>query len=131
MVWQSTYHADIGELSDLNRQFIENFIYEDTVRHNVISHPDFLCVQSDGTIESREDYMKRWASGYSKSGYTSFNYTDELIRIFGNTALVRSKTVYTKIVNGKTVHGNSVYTDTYVKEGGVWKCVQAQITPVM
>jgi hypothetical protein len=74
--------------------------------------------------------MKRWASGYSKSVYTSLSYTDELIRIFGNSALVRSKTVYTKVVDGKTVHGNSVYTDTYVKEGGTWKCVQAQITPV-
>ena len=24
----------------------------------------------------------------------------------------------------------STYTDTYVYEGGLWKCIQAQITPV-
>jgi len=34
------------------------------------------------------------------------------------------------MVEGKEVKGNSVYTDTYVKEDGVWRCVQAQITPV-
>jgi hypothetical protein len=126
----TTHSADLAELSRLNKQFIENFIHQDTVRHNTIIHPDFVCIQGDGSIESREEYMKHWASGYSKSGYTSFSYTDELIRIFGNAALVRSKTVYTKMVDGKTIQGNSIYTDTYVKEGGVWKCVQAQITPV-
>ncbi len=49
----------------------------------------------------------------------------EHIRIFGNTALVKSKTNYTKTANGETVKGSSVYTDTYIKENGRWWCVQA------
>ena len=109
----TTHATDSAQLSELNRHFIENFVNQDTVRHNTIIHPDFVCIQGDGTIETREEYMKRWASGYSKSGYTSFSYTDELIRIFGNTALVRSKTVYTRTADGRSVHGNSIYTDTY------------------
>lgn len=125
-----TRHADSAELSALNRQFIENFIHQDTTRHNALIHPDFVCIQGDGTIMTRAAYIEGWATAYSRSGYVSFSYTDEMIRIFGNTALVRSKTVYTKAVDGKTLHGNSVYTDTYVKEDGAWKCVQAQITPV-
>ena len=44
-------------------------------------------------------------------------------------ALVRSKTFYTKTVDGKQITGHSVYTDTYIKEDGKWLCVQAQITP--
>lgn len=74
--------------------------------------------------------MKGWSSAYTHSGYTDFSYTDETIRIFGDVALVRSKTVYTKKLGDKVVKGNSVYTDTYKKENGSWLCVQAQITPV-
>lgn len=117
-------------LSKLNARFIQNFINEDVAAHEEIIHQDFICINGDGTISNREDYMEGWASAYTKSGYTSFSITDEDIRIFDNMALVRSKTVYTKAVNGETVHGNSLYTDTYVKEDGEWLCVQAHITPV-
>jgi hypothetical protein len=126
----SESEPDSLTLSNLNRQFIENFIRQDTVRHSQIIDPDFLCIESDGTIVPRNVYMQDWAGAYTKSGYTSFSITDEKIRIFGSTALVRSKTVFTKTSNGKTIHGNSIYTDTYHKRDGKWKCVQAQITPV-
>ena len=130
MIQASTHVTDSAELSALNKQFIENFVNQDIVRHNAIIHSDFVCIQGNGAIVPREEYMKGWVTGYEHSGYTDFTYTDERIRIFGNMALVRSKTVYTKKVDGKVVKGNSVYTDTYVKENGNWKCVQAQITPV-
>jgi ketosteroid isomerase-like protein len=121
---------DYSALSRLNAQFIRNFISGDAKAHEEIIHPDFVCIENDGSIVNRNDYLEAWADDYRKSALTSFSYTDEAIRIFGSTALVRSKTVYTKDVDGKAVSGNSVYTDTYVKENGRWQCVQAQITPV-
>lgn len=125
-----THAADSTVLSDLNRQFISNFVHQDAARHDEIIHKDFVCLRGDGSIVQREQYLKDWATGYSRGGYTSFDYTDELIRIFGNMALVRSRTVFTKTVNAAPIHGATIYTDTYVKENGAWKCVQAQITPV-
>lgn len=122
--------SDLAVLRELNAKFIRNFIKQDTVAHNELIHADFVCIQGSGVIVGRDEYMKGWANGYENSGYTSFDYTDEYIRIFGNTALVRSKTVYTKQVDGKTISGASVYTDTYIKENGRWWCVQAQITGV-
>jgi hypothetical protein len=121
---------DLRELRRLNAQFIKNFITSDTVEHNKIIHKDFVCIQGNGAIVGREEYMMEWVTGYRDSGYASFEKTDEVIRIFGNTALVRSRTPYTKVDNGKTSRGASVYTDTYIKENGRWWCVQAQITAV-
>lgn len=114
----------------LNNGFIKNFIMMDTVAHNEIIHENFVCINSDGSITNRNEYMKEWATGYERSGYTSFSITDENVRLFGNIALVRSRTIYTKIENGETVHGSSIYTDTYIKENERWWCVQAHITPV-
>ena len=126
----SAQTTDSIQLMALNAQFIKNFVTQDAVAHDKILHKNFVCIQGVGTIVFRDEYLKNWATGYSKGGFTSFSYTDESIRIFGNTALVRSRTVFTKIVDGKEVNGSSLYTDTYVKENGKWLCVQAQITPV-
>jgi hypothetical protein len=121
---------DRAALSKLNAQFIKNFINHDTIAHNKIIHNDFICIENNGEVANRKKYMKNWSSDYPSGNFTSFSYKDEFIRFFGDVALVRSQSVYTKIKNGKTITGNSVYTDTYIKENGRWWCVQAQITPV-
>ncbi|MBI1769704.1 MAG: nuclear transport factor 2 family protein [Bacteroidetes bacterium] len=121
---------DIAVLSKLNAQFIKNFIAQDTVAHNQIIHKDFVCIEGNGHVFERNEYMKAWAHDYQNGGFTSFAYTDEVIRIFDNMALVRSKTVYTRVNNGVTTQGKGVYTDTYIKENGRWWCVQAHITPI-
>jgi hypothetical protein len=117
-------------LSELNAQFIKNFLTQDTAEHNKIIHKDFICIEASGAIVSRDVYLDNWATDFDNSGYQSFTYDDQAIRIFGNMALVRAKTTYTKLVAGETVKGYTIYTDTYIKENGDWKCVQVQITPV-
>jgi len=121
---------DQFELSKLNERFIKNFVTQDTVSHSQIIHKDFVCIESTGAIVGRKEYMKGWDTGYKDSGYKTFGITDEVIRIFGNMALVRSRTVYTKMKDGMTINGGAIYTDTYVKENGKWQCVQAQLTPI-
>ena|SRR5215203_422469 len=122
--------SDQSLLRELNAQFINNFLTQDTSSHNKIIHKDFICIESSGQIVNRETYMRNWATDHDNSGYLTFSYSNEVIRIFGNMALVRSRTNYSKIVDGKTVEGNTIYTDTYIKENGKWLCVQAQITSV-
>jgi hypothetical protein len=127
---QTVNENDLAILSALNAQFIKNFVTQDTLAHTEIIHADFVCINSDGSISDRNTYMNGWSGSYKKAGYTQFGYTDEFIRIFGNMALVRSRTVYTKMKDGHVIEGSSVYTDTYIKENGRWWCVQAQITGV-
>ena len=122
--------TDSQRLSELNAQFIRNFVNQDPQAHNQIIHKSFICIEGDGSIVDRDTYMKNWGTDYARSGYTSFSYGEEQIRIFGNMALVRSKTTYTKNIDGKNITGYSIYTDTYIKENGKWSCVQAHITPV-
>lgn len=121
---------DREKLHELNTKFIQNFINQDTAAHAEIVHKNFICIEGSGSIVQRDQYLKDWATDYSKGNFKSFHISDEAIKIFGNTALVRSTTNYVKTTNGKEVKGQSVYTDTYIKENGRWWCIQAQITPV-
>ena len=125
-----TPKTDQARLSELNAEFITNFLTQDVTAHHKIIHKDFVCIESNGAIVSRDVYLKNWATDFGNSGYDSFAYKDELIRMFGNTALVIAKTVYTKNENGQVKEGYTIYTDTYVKENDKWQCVQVQITPV-
>jgi hypothetical protein len=124
------HNTEQSVLSELNAQFIKNFLQQDAAAHDTIIHRDFVCIESNGAIVQRDKYLKSWATDFDNSGYLSFSYSDESIRIFDTIALVTAKTTYTKLVNEKMVTGYTIYTDTYLKEAGRWKCVQVQITPV-
>lgn len=50
--------------------------------------------------------------------------------MFDDTALLRSTNKSVRVVDGVESVGMTLYTDIYVRQGGAWKCVQAQITPV-
>ncbi len=123
-------NSDSQALSALNAQFIKNFITQDVTSHNKIIHEDFVCIEGNGSIISRDTYLKNWATDYENSGCISFTYEDECIRIFNDIALVRSKTTAIRKVDGKLLTGHTIYTDTYKKENAGWKCIQVQITPL-
>lgn len=120
--------TDIAALKKLNAKFIHNFVTNDTAAHNLIIHKDFICITSEGQSIDRQTYLNNWAHGFD--GYTYWDYRNEDIKVFGNTALVHSQNKYVVIKEGKEISGMSMYTDTYIKENGQWKCVQAQLSKV-
>jgi len=125
---QDSYDNDMARLRELNAKFINNFVANDSASHSRIIHKDFICITSDGGYINRQDYLNGWAHGFS--GYLYWDYRDENIKLFGNTALVRAKNKYVVVRDGREITGMSMYTDVYIRENGQWKCVQAQITKV-
>lgn len=119
---------DMSALKKLNATFIHNFVTNDTASHNRIIHRDFVYISSAGNVVGRKEYLDDWAHGFDPKVFKYWDYRDEKIRIFGNTALVRSINKFIVVNDGKETMGMTIYTDTYVKENGEWKCIQAQIT---
>ena len=81
--------SDMSALKRLNATFIHNFVTNDTAAHNRIIHKDFVCITSEGQYIDRKKYLDNWAHGFD--GFKYWDYRNEDIRIFGNTALVRSQ----------------------------------------
>lgn len=119
-----------AELRALNARFINNFITNDVASHDAILHEGFICITPTGARVSRADYLKAWATGFDPAHIPYFDYRDEKIDVFGDTALVRSTNRSVRVVDGVETVGMTMYTDTYVRRDGAWKCIQAQITPV-
>jgi hypothetical protein len=119
-----------AELRALNARFIHNYITNDVASHDAILHRDFICITPTGMRVDRATYLKAWATGFDAGRIPYYDYRDELIQVFGDTALLRSTNKSIRIVDGAETVDMTMYTDTYVREGGAWKCVQAQLTPV-
>lgn len=123
-------HDPIATLRALNARFIHNFITNDVPSHDDLIHQKFICIGPTGARVSRADYLADWATGFSAETVPYFDYRDEQITVIGDVALVRSVNRYVRVRNGAEIAGMTIYTDTYLREGGTWKCIQAQITPV-
>ena len=119
-----------AELRALNARFINNFITNDVAGHDAILHEGFICIGPMGARISRADYLKAWATGFDAERISYYDYRDEKIDVFGDTALVRSTNKRVGLKESVETTSMTTYTDIYVREGGTWKCVQAQITPV-
>ena len=118
------------ELRALNARFIHNFITNDVPSHDAILHPDFICITPGGARVTRADYLEAWATGLDAGRIPYYDYRDEKIDVFGDTALVRSTNKRVGLRDGVETVGMTMYTDIYVRRDGTWKCIQAQITPV-
>ena len=120
--------TDLDVLKKLNARFIHNFVMSDTASHSRIIHRDFIHVSSEGKYTARKEYLENWVHGFD--GIVYWDYRDEDIRIFGSTALIHSQNKCISIKDGKEQVSYWMYTDTYIKENGEWKCIQAQIAKV-
>ena len=125
-----SHDQDLNELRKLNARFIHNFVTNDVPSHAAITHERFVCIGSRGDRQGRADYLRDWAVGFHPDVIPYWDVRDENISLFGNLALVRSTNKYIRHIDGKNVTGMTTYTDTYLREGGKWLCVQAQLTAV-
>ena len=121
---------DMTQLKALNAKFIHNFVTNDVPSHNAILHEKFEYINSKGKWINRKDYLENWKTGFDPETILYWDYRFERILIIGNTALVRSVNKFTILDRGRETTDMTQYTDTYVKENGTWKCIQAQITPI-
>ena len=120
----------LRELRALNARFIHNFVTNDVASHDRLIHPAFLCITTAGGRVDRAAYLKFWATGFDPKRIVYWDYRDEAISVFGSTALVRSTNKHVGVQNGVETVGMTTYTDTYIRENGEWRCIQAQLTTV-
>lgn len=120
----------LATLHALNKRFIHNFVTNDVPSHDAILHPEFRNMTSTGAHVGREDYLRKWATGFDPEVITYWDLRDVRISVFGDMALISATNKWTQVRNGTETTGMTCYTDTYVREQGRWLCVLAQLTPV-
>jgi ketosteroid isomerase-like protein len=113
---------DKTTLERLNQEYVDAFMAGDVEWYREHLADDFVVIESDGSIFNKAEFLMNTAKGPDVVDYT-LQKVD--VRIYGNVALVQATGLWT----GKDgLKGMSRYVDVYVKAGGAWKTVSAQIT---
>jgi ketosteroid isomerase-like protein len=83
--------------------------------------PDGRIVNKRGDLQSMTDIV-----------FSEFKIQNLQVRLYGDTGIVLGEGII-KAHKGKQdlLGGKFVWTDTFVKQGGEWKVIASQITPVL
>jgi ketosteroid isomerase-like protein len=108
----------------LNREYIAAYMDADAAWYRRHLARDFVCIESDGSVQTRAKFLAVVARGPDVAAY---GLTKVRVRFYGGgaVALVQATGRFTR-PDGR--RGTSRYTDVYVRGNGGWKVVSAQIT---
>jgi ketosteroid isomerase-like protein len=83
--------------------------------------PDGSIVNKQGDLQSMTDIV-----------FSEFKIQNLHVRLYGDTGIVVGEgTIKAHKAKQDLLGGKFVWTDTFVKQGGEWKVVASQITPVL
>jgi len=114
--------SDEAILRSLNQQYIDAFMTADTAWYREHLAPEFICIESDGSVLDKAAFLAVYGAG---PDVTDYRLAEVSIRIYGITALVQATGLF---VRKDGTHGRSRYIDVYVKADGTWRAVSAQVT---
>ena len=114
--------VDETTLERLNAEYIQAYMSSDVRWYDEHLADDFMCIESDGSVLDKTEFLRKTAEGPDVSDYQLLNVQ---VRIYDRVALVHGTGRFTRKDQSA---GVSRYTDVYVKAGEEWKAVSAQIT---
>jgi len=88
----------------------------------------YFGIGGDGRLSTKAESVQDFKSGVIK--YNSIDERDVKVDTYGNTAVVNSVASVKMTANGKPISGDYRATFVYVKQGGDWREVSFQSTPV-
>jgi Domain of unknown function (DUF4440) len=90
---------------------------------------DCTIVWPDGRIVNKEGDLQSMTGDIV---FTEFKIDDVRVRLYADTGIVVGQgTIRAQKGKQDLLGGKFVWTDTFVKQGGQWKVVASQITPVL
>ena len=114
--------SDTSTLERLNKEYVEAYMAADVKWYEKHLADDFVCIESDGSVLNKVQFLSNTAEGPDVAGY---KLEKVHVRIYGGVGLVQATALFTR-KDGTS--GVSRYTDFYVQTEDGWKAVSAQIT---
>ena len=123
------HSQDEQALMKIQHEWAEARVKGDSSYTRRIEADDCTIVWPDGTIVNKRGDLESMTGDIV---FSEFKIHNLLVRLYGDTGIVVGEGII-KAHKGKQdlLVGKFVWTDTFVKQGGQWKVVASQITPVL
>src|SRR5262245_19080809 len=114
--------SDRIALEQLNAEYVAAFMNADVDWYRKHLAEEFVCIDSDGSLVTREQFLSQTAKG---PDVTDYSLESVNVSLYAEVALVRA-TGFWRSKDGAV--GLSRYTDIWVRQNAQWEAVSAQIT---
>jgi ketosteroid isomerase-like protein len=120
---------DEQTLIRIQREWAEARVKGDSSYARRVEANDCTIVWPDGSIVDKQQDLQTMTGDIV---FAEFKIDDLRVRLYGDTGIVVGQgTIRANKGKQDLLGGKFVWTDTFVKEGGEWKVVGSQITPVL
>jgi hypothetical protein len=116
------------ELMKVLDQLTEAYLRADTDVINRIYADDCIITGSTAAVMTKADLLKYLKSGAVR--YESYERDDLLLRLYGTTAVISAAITSKSMSQGRESTGRSRVITVWVKQGGKWRFVAGQGTPI-
>ena len=123
------HSQDEQALMKIQREWAEARVKGDSSYTRRLEAEDCTIVWPDGSVVNKQQDLQTMTGDIV---FTEFKIDHLRVRLYGDTGIVVGEGII-KAHKGKQdlLGGKFVWTDTFVKQGGQWKVVASQITPVL
>jgi ketosteroid isomerase-like protein len=126
----------MGERSDdeqalirIQREWAEARVKGDSPYTRRLEVEDCTIVWPDGSVVNKQQDLQTMIGDMV---FTEFKIDHLRVRLYGDTGIVVGQgTIRAQKGKQDLLGGKFVWTDTFVKQGGEWKVLASQITPVL
>ena len=123
------HSQDEQQLIKIQQEWAEARVKGDRSYTQRLEAEDCTIVWPDGRIVDKRGDLQSMTGDIV---FSEFKINDLQVRINGETGIVVGQgTMSARKGQHNLLGGNFVWTDTFVKQGGKWKVVASQITPVL
>lgn len=126
---------DEREIRKTEREWLNCYLTRDAAVMDRIEADEFRIVYPDGRIVTKKQELESLKSASTPQADVAMDTEDEIVHIYGNTAVVTGNFIQKGRYKAGPRNGQSFrivnrYTDVYVKRDGDWRVVASQLTAV-
>jgi ketosteroid isomerase-like protein len=116
-------------LMKIQHEWAEARVKGDSSYARRVEANDCTIVWPDGSIVNKQQDLQTMTGDIV---FTEFKIDDLRVRLYGDTGIVVGQgTIRAHKGKQALLRGKFVWTDTFAKQGGEWKVLASQITPVL
>jgi ketosteroid isomerase-like protein len=125
--------ATKARIVTLETLWYESFKDKDTKAIDSILDSTVLLVNSDGSTQTKGDYLAGLKVSFAQASYQESQTIPEMmsVKVFGTTAIATGVYQIKGIHNGKPFVRHERFIDTWKYRAGLWLIVGTQATPVL